>query len=154
MSANLMTPSLNPAEYNMQDSIGYLLARAKSALTHEVEQEVSALDITHVQAVCLMMLGTGRASTVTDLGREMGTDMGSVTRLLGRMEKRGLIERQRSTSDRRVVELSLTEQGRAMMVHLPAIFIRVVERRLRGFSPDEITCLRTMLTRVIDNNSG
>jgi len=149
-----MTPSPNPAEYNMQDSIGYLLSRAKSALTHEVEQEVSALDITHAQAACLMMLGTGRACTVTDLGRELSTDMGSVTRLLCRMEKRGLIARQRSNADRRVVELSLTPQGQTMMEQLPSIFTRVVERRLRGFTADEVTCLRAMLTRVIDNGSG
>lgn len=144
----------DPARYQMSDSVGYLMQRAKNMLAHAVEQEVCALDITHAQASCLMMLATGRASTVTDLGRELNTDMGSVTRLLSRMEKRGLIERRRRDADRRVVDLSLTAQGQELVERLPAIFCKVLAHHFRGFSEDEVQLLRSMLRRVIDNNSG
>ncbi|AQV94550.1 MarR family transcriptional regulator [Cupriavidus necator] len=144
----------DPAQYQMSDSVGYLMQRAKNMLAHGVEQEVSSLDITHAQASCLMMLATGRASTVTDLGRELNTDMGSVTRLLSRMEKRGLIERRRRDADRRVVDLSVTPQGQELVEQLPAIFCKVLSHHFRGFSEDELLALRSMLRRVIDNNSG
>lgn len=144
----------DPARYQMCDSVGYLMQRAKNMLAHGVEQEVSGLDVTQAQASCLMMLATGRASTVTDLGRELNTDMGSVTRLLSRMEKRGLIERRRRDADRRVVDLSVTPQGQELVGRLPAIFCKVLEHHFRGFSEDEIQLLRNMLRRVIDNNSG
>ncbi|MDK3024332.1 MarR family transcriptional regulator [Cupriavidus taiwanensis] len=146
--------SFDPAEYQMCDSVGYLMQRAKNMLAHGVEQEVGSLDITQAQASCLMMLATGRASTVTDLGRELNTDMGSVTRLLSRMEKRGLIERRRRDADRRVVDLSVTPQGQELVQQLPAIFCKVLAHHFRGFSEDEIQLLRSMLRRVIDNNSG
>ncbi|MBP0628984.1 MarR family transcriptional regulator [Cupriavidus sp. AcVe19-1a] len=144
----------DPSSYQMCDSVGYLLQRAKNALAHTVEQEVSSLDITHAQASCLIMIASGRAATVTDLGRELNTDMGSVTRLLSRMEKRGLIERQRRDADRRVVDLLLTEQGQALADRLPSIFCKVLSQHFSGFSADEVQLLKSMLRRVIDNYSG
>lgn len=144
----------DPAQYQMCESVGYLMQRAKNMLAHGVEQEVNSLDITQAQASCLMMLATGRAATVTDLGRELNTDMGSVTRLLSRMEKRGLIERRRRDADRRVVDLSVTPQGQELVERLPAVFCKVLAHHFRGFSEEEIQLLRTMLRRVIENNSG
>ncbi|KDP85990.1 MarR family winged helix-turn-helix transcriptional regulator [Cupriavidus basilensis] len=148
------THPFDPAEYCMGESVGYLMARAKNVLSHEVEQEVTGLDITHAQATCLMMLAAGRGSTVTDLGRELNTDMGSVTRLLSRMEKRGLIERQRSDADRRVVDLSITPAGRILVDELPRIYCRVLNRHFKGFSDTELQTFRSMLHRIISNNSG
>lgn len=144
----------DPASYRICDSVGYLMARAKGELSRDVEQEVGALDITHAQASCLVMLVHDRARTVTDLGRELNTDMGSVTRLISRMEKRGLVERQRSDADRRIVDLRVTPAGHALVDQLPAIFCRVLNRRFRGFSEAEIAQFRDMLERVIANNSG
>lgn len=148
------THPFDPAEYRMGESVGYLMARAKSVLSHDVEQEVNGLDITHAQATCLMMLANGSGSTVTDLGRELNTDMGSVTRLLSRMEKRGLILRQRSDADRRVVDLSITAAGRALVEELPRIYCRVLNRHFRDFSAAELQTFRSMLNRIIGNNSG
>ncbi|MCG5261712.1 MarR family transcriptional regulator [Cupriavidus gilardii] len=144
----------DPASYRICDSVGYLMARAKGELSRDVEQEVGALDITHAQASCLVMLAHDRARTVTDLGRELNTDMGSVTRLISRMEKRGLVERRRSDADRRIVDLCVTPAGRALVDQLPAIFCRVLNRRFRGFSEAEIAQFRDMLKRVIANNTG
>ncbi len=153
-SAPPSTELFDPEQYVMAESVGYLISRAKNTLAHSTEQEVSGLDITHAQASCLIMLSSGRASTVTDLGRELNTDMGSITRLLSRMEKRGLIERTRRDCDRRVLDLSLTPAGHALAAQLPAVFCKVMARHFRGFTTEEIETLRAMLRRVICNNSG
>lgn len=148
------TDLFDPADYEIGKSVGYLLARAKSSLSQSVEQEVSGLDMTHAQASCLMMLAKGEATTVTDLARNLNTDAGSVTRLLSRMEKRGLIARTRRDDDRRVVDLSITAEGDAMVEKLPAAFCNVMRRHFVGFSHDEIEALRGMLLRVIANNGS
>ncbi|WP_066733627.1 MarR family winged helix-turn-helix transcriptional regulator [Cupriavidus sp. D384] len=142
----------DPADYEIGKSVGYLLTRAKNTLSQGVEQEVSSLDMTHAQASCLMMLAKGEATTVTDLARNLNTDAGSVTRLLSRMEKRGLIARTRRDDDRRVVDLSITPAGIAMVEKLPAVFCNVMRRHFEGFSHDEIEVLRGMLLRIIANN--
>ncbi|WP_423196922.1 MULTISPECIES: MarR family winged helix-turn-helix transcriptional regulator [unclassified Cupriavidus] len=142
----------DPASYQMGRSIGYLLARAKSRLACAVEQQIADLDITHAQAGCLMMLAQGTAHTVTDLGRELGTDAGSITRLLSRMERRGLIARTRRDDDRRVVDLSITPAGAALASRLPAVYCDVLRSHFKGFSAEEIDTLRGMLQRVIENH--
>lgn len=144
----------DPAAYRLTHSVGYLLSRARAAMAHEIEQEIGELDITHAQATCLMTLAHERARTVTDLGRELGTDMGSVTRLLDRIEKRGLIRRQRSDTDRRIVTLSVTPLGYEMAAKLPAYFCRVQNRHFQGFTSEEIDTLRAMLLRVIGNGQA
>lgn len=149
------TPSpdpFDPANYYIGDSLGYLLSRAKTVMMLDAEQEVSGLDITHAQAVCLLMLTSGRARTVTDLGRELSTDMGSITRLLDRMQKRGLIERKRSDTDRRVVDIAVTDAGNALAQAVPEAFSRVLRRRFRDFSPAELDQFRAMLLRIIGNS--
>lgn len=148
------SPLFDPLDYQMGKSVGYLMAQAKNAISLEVEQEVAVLDVTHAQATCLMMLATGRARTVTDLSRLLNSDMGSITRLLSRMEKRGLIERHRSDADRRIVDLAITPAGQAVADALPPIFCRVLSRRFRDFSQAEIDTFRNMLLRVIGNSSG
>ena len=144
----------DPADYEIGKSVGYLLARAKNTLSQGVEQEVGSLDMTHAQASCLMMLAKGEATTVTDLARNLNTDAGSVTRLLSRMEKRGLIARTRRDDDRRVVDLSITPEGEAMLEKLPAAFCNVMRRHFEGFSHAEVEVLRGMLLRIIANNGS
>jgi DNA-binding MarR family transcriptional regulator len=96
----------------------------------------------------------GGASTVTDIGRSLNTDAGSITRMLSRLEKRGLIVRTRRDDDRRVVDLSLTPEGTAIAAQLPAVYCNVMRRHFVGFSQAEIDVLRGMLHRVIDNGGG
>jgi len=153
-SPDLPRDLFDPADYEIGKSLGYLLVRAKNTLSQGVEQEVSSLEMTYAQASCLMMLAKGEATTVTDLARNLNTDAGSVTRLLSRMEKRGLIARSRRDDDRRVVDLSITPEGHAMIEKLPAAFCNVMRRHFEGFSHNEIEVLRDMLLRIIANNAS
>ncbi|CAJ0699173.1 hypothetical protein LMG18102_02898 [Ralstonia mannitolilytica] len=141
-------------DYRMCESVGYLVGRAKTALSMAIEQEVAQMDVTHSQASCLVLLANGRCQTATDLGRELNTDIGSLTRMLSRMEKRGLIERVRSESDRRVVHLEVTEAGRDLADRMPAIYTHVLNRFFAGFTQGDVDTLRTLLKRILDNGAG
>ena len=141
-------------DYRMCESVGYLVGRAKTALSMAIEQEVAQMDVTHSQASCLVLLANGRCQTATDLGRELNTDIGSLTRMLSRMEKRGLIERVRSESDRRVVHLEVTEAGRDLADRMPAIYTHVLNRFFAGFTPGDVDTLRGLLKRILDNGAA
>lgn len=108
------------------------------------------MDLTHTQASCLMLLAQGE-TTVSDLARHLNTDAGSATRLLNRMERRGLVTRSRRNADRRVVDLTLTDEGREMALKLPEVFCRVMRNRFKGFSASEIATFRDMLSRIVAN---
>lgn len=139
-------------EYTLDESVGYLLSRSKSALSNAVTQHTMAeIGVTSTQASMLFMLATGRCAAAVDLARDYGIDASAVTRLIDRLEKRGLLFRSRSVEDRRVVKLELTQEGYALAARMPAIFQRVIDAMLSGFTAEEIDLLRGMLRRMLQN---
>ncbi len=67
------------------------------------------------------------------------------------MEDKGLVERSRSVSDRRVVNLTLTEAGQAVATQIPEI---VLNARLRKFSKAEFDELSRLLRKFIGKQAG
>src|ERR1700735_271068 len=127
------------ANYELSESVGYLLSRVRSTLWNSVTQLTMAdLGITSTQASIMFMLASGRSLAAADLAREYGIDASAVTRLIDRLEKRGLITRLRSEEDRRVVRLALTGEGHQLCTQIPAIFTGVMEKLTAGFTPEEV----------------
>lgn len=140
-------------DYQLSESVGYLMSRVRSTMWNMVTQHTTAeLGITSTQASIVFMLAAGRALTAADLAREYGIDASAVTRLIDRLEKRGLLSRVRSEEDRRVVRLALTPEGYALAQKIPAIFTRVLDKLLGGFTPEEVGFLKSMLRRILVNS--
>lgn len=146
---------LRLGDHQFAESIGYLIVRASSSLWSMVSQRTMAeLGITAAQGSILFMVAGGKCQLAAELARECGTDASAVTRLIDRLEKRGLLKRVRSNEDRRAVPLVLTQEGQAIAARMPAIFIGVRDRHLTGFSPEEDGSLKSMLRRLLVNSSG
>jgi DNA-binding MarR family transcriptional regulator len=135
--------------YRMEDSVGYLLSRARAKLAKSLDTALLAHDITHAQAGILLMLASGRYDTAADLVREIYTDAASMTRMLDRLQKRGLLERTPHADDRRQVRLQLTDQGRSLATRLPPILTEVLNVQFSGFSPEEIGFLKSLLRKML-----
>jgi DNA-binding MarR family transcriptional regulator len=136
--------------YTPDESIGYLMRRIISLVGQEVERELEPKGLTNAQWVPLLKLYMGRGSTAAELARQCELDAGSMTRLLDRLEAKDLCRRVRSSEDRRVVNLELTEAGRAAAQEIPAVLCRVQNDRLAGFSVEEWQTLKTYLRRILD----
>jgi DNA-binding MarR family transcriptional regulator len=138
------------AEYQLGESVGYLLSRVKSTMSNMVTQRTMAeLGITSTQASILFMVASGKCLLAADLAREYGIDASAVTRLIDRLEKRGLLSRVRSSEDRRAVRLALTPEGLALAARMPAIFNSVIDKLLAGFTAEEVGFLKSMLRRIL-----
>jgi DNA-binding MarR family transcriptional regulator len=74
-----------------------------------------------------------------------------MTRLLDRLEAKGLCRRVRSVSDRRVVNIELTDEGRVAAQQVPEILSKVQNEHLAGFSEAEWEQLKSFLRRILDN---
>src|ERR1700735_5294949 len=119
------------ANYELSESVGYLLSRVRSTLWNNVTQHTMAdLGITSTQASVMFMLASGRGLAAADLAREYGIDASTVTRLIDRLEARGLLNRVRSEEDRRVVNLEVTDRGMAIAERIPDIFTSVLDTLL------------------------
>ena len=74
-----------------------------------------------------------------------------MTRMLDRLEAKGLIVRTRSTDDRRRVQLELTEAGRGEAERLVQAIVNVLNRHLNGFSASELDQFKGFLRRMLAN---
>jgi DNA-binding MarR family transcriptional regulator len=71
--------------------------------------------------------------------------------MLDRLEQKQLLQRQRSDSDRRVVNLALTSKGQDAAAVIPAIVCEEMQRHLSDFSPAELRALTGFLERMLVN---
>ena len=136
--------------YKPDDSVGYMMRRIVSAATQGIERELEPTGLTNAQWVPLFKLYMGHASTVAELARVCELDAGAMTRLLDRLEAKQLCRRVRSSDDRRVVNLELTEAGRIAAQGIPEILCRVQNAHLAGFSVEEWEILKGYLRRILD----
>ena len=140
--------------YRPEESIGYLMRRVLSTVAHEVERQFESSDLTSAQWMPLHKLFMGQASTVAELARECQLDAGAMTRLLDRLEAKGLCRRVRSVADRRVVNIELTADGKQVAAGIPQVLSRVQNAHLAGFTREEFETLKGLLRRILENGKA
>lgn len=143
-----------PAKFGVEPSLGYYLSTARNVLATRIDRAVAPLGLTSSQIGIILLLWFERARTPNEMSRVLSYDTGSMTRMLDRLERKGFLVRQRSQSDRRVVELALTDQGRDAAQQLPELVAAVMSDQLRGFEPEEIATLVGLLQRFIANDAS
>ncbi len=141
------------SEYAKDNSVGFLMKVALAVLVRNLEHQLQGLDLTGSQWHPLLHVHQG-CDTVAACAREMQTDAGAMTRMLDRLEAKGLLVRERSSSDRRVVNLSLTPRGNEVAAQIPHVLSEVLNEHLRGFSPKEFAQLLDLLRRFIANGEA
>ena len=133
------------------ESVGYKLLQLALAMRRETASRLLSLGLTEAQWRPLWMLKAGRADTPQALARALGVDAGAMTRMLDRLEAKGLIGRVRSLTDRRVTRLRLTATGEAATEGIPEVVAGVNNDYLQGFSREEFEQLNALLARMRAN---
>lgn len=110
------------------------IVRTAAILEHSLAQALKPFEITPTQYNVLSILrGAGDAGLCrNEVGGRLVTAMPDVTRLLDRMEDMGLIVRQRSTVDRRVVSTRLTRKGLELVGRVDATVVEIHGKQFRG----------------------
>ena len=144
-----MKPYYNTATYAMKNSVGYLMRMCTNLVLPQMEALFQDQELTFSQWTTLVALHDGRISTPGDLSQNICHDAGSLTRLIDQMVERGLVARGRSETDRRVVTLSLTPRGRALVESLAPKVMHFWNGLLSGFSHAEVDTLIGLLTRLV-----
>lgn len=129
---------------------GSLLHQVARDLATALDRQLAPLDITAQQAA-LLLHAARQQSSPSQLMTALGTDTAGMTKLLDRLETKGLIERRPNPGDRRSVLIALTGDGQALAPRLRPIFGRVTRQLFTGFSGAEIGVLTTMLERMRGN---
>jgi len=107
-----MTTPVEPcAELMLDNQLCFALYSTSLMMTKTYKPLLQALGLTYPQYLAMLVLWENEGITVSEISARMLTDPGSLTPLLKRLESEGLLQRQRSSQDERVVQLYLTRQG-------------------------------------------
>lgn len=137
--------------YRLQESVGYLVKALSQTVGRELDRRMLDLGLTDAQWKPLLFLQQGVGSTAADIARVGCQDTGAVTRLLDRLEAKGLVRRVRSADDRRVVNLELTEEGARVAAEVPKVIAHLANQMLEGFSLEEFKQFQNFLNRALVN---
>lgn len=147
----------NVETYQAKESLGYLIRRSRNLITQGLERLFNETfvgeEITFAQWVVLMCLRDGLASTPAELCQYICYDTGAFTRLIDQMEKRGMVTRSRSTRDRRMVQLQLTDKGTDTIARFIGTVVEFYNGLLINFSEEEADTLVRLLTKLVNNLS-
>ena len=143
-----------PETLQPETSVGLLMKRVMRSVLLQIDRRLLAHDLTHAQWLPLYHLAKGGCDTMAALARDQSLDPGAVTRGLDRLEAKGLLRRVRSLQDRRVVKLELTDAGREVSRHVPAVLSEVLNAHLSGFSEAEWQLLLGLLQRMVANGDA
>jgi DNA-binding MarR family transcriptional regulator len=138
-----------PESFSLTDSVGFLLTKARNLLAAEMDTSLKDLDITGPQMGILVGMQSGLAATPFELSKMLSVDTGLMTRMLDKLEVKGLLERSRSVDDRRVVNLVLTKKGAEIANEIPKLVPEVLNARLKKFTKAEFNELCRLLDKFI-----
>lgn len=140
-----------PAQLQLEDSVGYLMRKVMSSIRTQADAQLASHDLTYAQWSPLFKISHFSTTTVASLARDLETDPASMTRALDRLEAKGLVTRERSTTDRRVVQLAITPEGDKVAAQVPPVLADVLNGHLSDFTHDEWQLLLSMLRRMLVN---
>ncbi len=160
-ASSALPPEIYDAEtYEPQGSLGHLLGRVRDELTSALDEafaadpELARWDLSWPQLkIIASLVADAETKSASGLCKRISYDAGAMTRMIDRLESKGLVRRERCANDRRLVYLELTDAGRAVWPRMKEVARRVLNRFLRGFSKSEARQLESFLRRMLENAS-
>ncbi|MCR4436934.1 MAG: MarR family transcriptional regulator [Clostridiales bacterium] len=140
------------------DDLGYLLNKASRLSKWRVNQKLGEIGLTFPQLVVIKHLfkSQGNSSdpfifTPASIAEHLGYDRPTITGIIDRLAKQGLVLREVNPSDRRSQTISLTEKSKELIEKMNIFFEEVNDKSLEGFEKSEIKALKDYLLRIIGN---
>ncbi len=145
-----LTPDLKASVDQVLEAIIYL-----STETRRVTKELARrANVTGPQLTVVKLLETIGDLSLSELSDKIRAQNSTVTGIIDRMEREGLVQRVRSTEDRRVVRIHLTEKGQELAREIPVEPMEILRSALSGLSAAETAELLRLMTKVAKRISG
>jgi DNA-binding MarR family transcriptional regulator len=138
-----------PDERFVEDYLLYLLARASHQASEQFHAVAKARGVSPVEWRVLAFLSDG-PSTIGELAGVTLLQQPTLTKVVDRMQRDGLVARRPEPSDGRRVRVEVTARGRALAADLIPLAQRHEDQVLDGYSPAEARALKAALKKLIE----
>lgn len=130
----------------LQSCINYLLTVTQHTVSQTFSERLAPFNITPGQYGVLNCLWQNGTATPKEIAQTLRLENSTISGVLDRMQKRGLIDRVVDPNDRRSVQVVATEEGRSMKEDVLRLIAELNAEILGGFTPEEratlLNCLR------------
>lgn len=151
LAAARMTPAhAGTVETPPYEVAATLLVQAVIGIRMHVQGRLRTQGLTHSQWRALRLVASVDSLPATEMAKGLGLDTGAATRLVDRLEAKGLCRRRRSVMDRRVVHLELTDDGASVLERTSGMVADVLAEHFTDVKPHEMTTLQDVLTRILN----
>ena len=134
------------------NDLGYATSVLVNTVAKGVEEELKPFDLAPIEYTVLYMCFGGKLGTVTALAQAMPVDGGRLSRVVRGLAKRKLIRKRRLRSDRRVVRLTLTEEGSALTRELIRRVQAHYEVLLEGIDDEGRRVFMAVIQQILANS--
>jgi DNA-binding MarR family transcriptional regulator len=124
-------------------------ARDRLEATHPGGRSNRAIDYALLHQVAHVLTTQQEPISMGELSRALDVPLSSATRIVDWLEESGFVERLPDPIDRRVVRVSLTQEGRSIYQLAEAMARKRIEGWLERFSPDERRSLIMLLEKLV-----
>jgi DNA-binding MarR family transcriptional regulator len=135
--------------YRLDDQVGHLLRRAYQRASSQLASRIRPYDLTPVQHATLIRLWELGPLSQNQLGRVVAMPPANIHSLVRRLEARGLVRRDPSDRDKRLLTVSLTDEGRKLAQELMPLDTASTEAALKLLSPAERESLYSILKKLV-----
>ncbi len=138
---------------SLQESLGWLLNNAARLSSRRLSTKLLQHNVTPPQWGVLVALWEQDGLSLSELAKRSFFDGPTMTGIVDRLEKSNLVQRRRDSTDRRVISVYLTDEGRRLESVLPALSAEANSEAVAGLTDAEIARFTETLRRVIANLS-
>lgn len=128
----------NPTDLPFENSVGYQIRITHRLVQRYLQSKIEPHGVTLGMWYFLRALWHQDGLTQRELSRRLGTMEPTTLTAIAAMEKAGLVTRVRNATDRRKLNVFLTEKGRGLKAELLPLAVEVVHAATDGFSPAEV----------------
>ncbi|MCL5998970.1 MAG: MarR family transcriptional regulator [Chloroflexi bacterium] len=141
-------------ETEIQIHDAQLLAQFSQMYRTAVDAFMDRLDMHRGQALLLCTVAKRDGMTQSEIAEQLSVQGATITNMLQRMPRRGLVLRRRDPDDNRLVRVYVTDEGRNKE-HAIDLQLRTLEQTvLKGIGEQDRQVLRQLVWQMIDNMSG
>lgn len=137
--------------FNLNKCVGHITENAIKQISEAFGRRLQNSGITRIQWIALYYVKTKNRISQRELSNLMNVQDSSAGRLIDRLERDGLIERERNNRDRRVIYIKLSDTGDKLITDLMPIGIKFNEDLISGIDEKELIIYEKVLHKMILN---
>ena len=122
--------------------------KASRAVVANIQKDIESHKINNENFMILELLYSKGPHPVQKISEKFSIPSGSITYVVDKLEKKGLVERQPNPNDRRASNVVLTEEGRALFDEIFPKHVATISQNLSFISNDEKQQLIDLLKRI------